>query len=141
MTDTTINTTYTFDTETIRENARKLWLTGFGFFGLVQDQFNTVQDRLGNVQDEMQKFFGELVERGEVVESDSREMINDLVSTYRRQAKEATSKVESEWDKQLEGVVARMNIPTSDDISKLTKKIDTLNRKVEALKKQQMPAA
>ena len=124
----------------LKENARTLMLAGFGLVGFAQDQVGSVTERFGNVQEEMMNFFGELVTRGEKVEAERREQATKFVETYRNRAKDTAGNVETELDKQMDTLVSRLNVPTADDITTLTKKLDSLNRKVTKLQKTQTEA-
>jgi len=81
-------------------------------------------------QEEVEAFVGRLVERGEIAEADGRKLMKDVLERRKGQAK----KVEDTLDKRVEGLLARMNIPTTDEIAGLSARIAELTRKVDELK-------
>lgn len=88
-------------------------------------------------QEEVEKFVGKLVERGEIAEKDGRKMIKDVLERRKKQAEEVRSETEEKFDKRLDEMLARLNVPTRDDIDGLSKQIETLTRKVNAIQKSQ----
>ena len=110
------------------DSAHKVLLVGLGAVGKGQDTVTNTQEELGNL-------FNKLVERGETVEKEGRKLFNETMEKRKKQTEEFTSKAESEWDKRIEEVLRRMNIPTKDDINVLVGKINLLNQKVDELKK------
>lgn len=81
-------------------------------------------------QEEVEEFVGRLVERGEIAEADGRKMMKDVLERRKKQAK----KVEDVFDKRAEELLARMNIPTTDEIAALSARIAELTKKVDELK-------
>lgn len=88
-------------------------------------------------QEEVEKFVAKLVERGEIAEKDGRKMIKDVLERRKKQAEEVRSETEEKVDRRLDEMLARLNVPTRDDIDSLSKQIATLTRKVNALQKNQ----
>ena len=103
------------------ENGRKLFLAGLGVVTLAQE--------------ELTELFNNLVERGTTTEEKTRSMVNDQVELRQKDAKKAAKKVEQEVEKRLENVLHFMNIPSKNDIEKLSRKVTTLNKKVNDLSK------
>jgi poly(hydroxyalkanoate) granule-associated protein len=81
-------------------------------------------------QEEVEEFVGRLVERGEIAEADGRKMMKDVLERRKKQAK----KVEELLDKRAEELLARMNIPTTDELAALSARIAELTKKVDELK-------
>ena len=101
------------------------------------DEHNKVQEALHRValatvgtlalvQDEFEHFINKAVERGEIAEKDARKQVQD-VSEKRKGAEKGV-------DKRFEEIVARLNIPTKNDITMLNEKIADLAKKVDSLK-------
>ncbi|GAB4157033.1 MAG: hypothetical protein Fur0021_25630 [Candidatus Promineifilaceae bacterium] len=109
-------------------NAHRLIQVGLGVVALGQEA-------LDGTQDWFVESFDKLVERGEALEKDGRRMLDDMFKRRKDQAQKATDKAETELDRRLEELLARMNVPTRDDIKELTAKVNALNRKVDELKK------
>lgn len=96
---------------------RKVLLAGVGAVALAQE--------------EVEEFVNRLIERGEIAEKDGRKLIDDI----RERRQKQTEKAEEELEGQIEDVLHRMNVPTKADIDALSRKITTLTKKVDELKK------
>lgn len=115
-------------TETVEENVNLL----------VENGHKVVLAGLGMVtlaQEELIQLFNTLVERGTVTEQKTRSMVSKQFENRQKDAKKAVKRVESEVEKRLEDVLHRMNIPSKNDIEKLSRKVTTLNKKVNDLSK------
>ncbi len=66
-------------------------------------------------------------------------MVKDVMERRKKQAEEVRSETEEKFDKRLDEILTRLNVPTRDDIEGLSKQIASLTRKVEALQKAQKP--
>ena len=104
-------------------------------------------------QDEIEDLANRLVERGSIAEADGRRMVNDVLKRRRKQMAKATGRAQEvatgmrdnlsegpkrladDMEQRIEGVLARMNVPTKDEIETLTSKVTALTRKVDELKK------
>ncbi|HEX6385199.1 MAG TPA: phasin family protein [Anaerolineae bacterium] len=86
-------------------------------------------------QDEVEDFVDKLVERGEIAEKDGRKLVNDIMERRKSKAQESTERVEEEFDRRMDSLLNRMNVPTKSDIEKLNTKITELSQKVDTLKK------
>lgn len=106
------------------DGLHKILLAGIGAVSLAQ----------GEVED----FVGKLVEKGEIAEKDGRKMLDDIDKKRKEQTdkvKKQTEKAEKELDKRLDGLLARLNVPTKSDIDGLNDKIAALTKKIDELKK------
>jgi polyhydroxyalkanoate synthesis regulator phasin len=100
------------ETNKLQEALHRVMLTAVGAVGLVQD--------------ELEHFVNKAVERGEMAEKEARKTVHDV--TEKRKG------AEKEVDKRFEDMLAKLNIPTKNDIAALNEKIADLTKKVEALK-------
>ena len=82
-------------------------------------------------QEEVEKIISRLVERGELAEQEGKKLFRDVMAKRKKDAKKA----EDEMSKQLEELLARMNVPTKSDIDALSAKVTALSKKVDELKK------
>jgi len=82
-------------------------------------------------KEEIEDLLDHLVERGEVVEKDSKKFINEVADKRKRK----TAKIEDEISKNLEGVLNRMNFSSKSDIDAVNQKIGDLSKKIDDLKK------
>jgi poly(hydroxyalkanoate) granule-associated protein len=109
------------ETNPLVETAHRILLAGIGAMALAQE--------------EIEDFVDKLVERGEIAEADGRKLIKDVVERRRKQAKEEAKKAEGALDQRVEEILARLNIPTKDEIEALSAKIGALTKKVDELTK------
>lgn len=112
------------------DTARKAYLAGLGIFSLTQEQF-------GNLFDNAEKITNDLVERGTKVEARSKKKINKLVKQQRKEVEERASEVEKRVSNYSSNLLNRLNLPTANEVEELNKKIASLTRKVERLRKLQ----
>jgi poly(hydroxyalkanoate) granule-associated protein len=104
--------------------AHKMLLAGIGAGALTKE--------------ETEKLLKRLVDRGQIAESESRQMMKEAMARRKKETKRAlrgAKRAEAEMDKHVEEVLGRMNIPTKAEIEALSAKITTLTRKVDELKK------
>ena len=80
-----------------------------------------------------EQFINKLVERGTIAEQDGRALINNMVEARTSQVKGGVKSVGEGADKRIEAVLTRMNIPSRNDINKLSGKISALAEKVDQL--------
>jgi poly(hydroxyalkanoate) granule-associated protein len=106
----------------LMESAHRIWLAGLG--------------ALAAAEEEGSKVFGRLVERGKDVESRSKQQVQDVKS----KAESAWSGVSDKVDEKVTAALHRLGVPTRDEISELSRKVEELNRKVEQLRPRVTPA-
>jgi poly(hydroxyalkanoate) granule-associated protein len=82
-------------------------------------------------QEELEALVNKLVERGELAEKDGKKLMGEMMD----KRKTKTADVSGEINKNIEGVLSRMNIPTKADVDVLGQKINALSKKVDELKK------
>lgn len=99
---------------------RRVLMAGVGAVALTQEQ--------------IEDFVGKLVERGEIADGDARKLISDVVERRKKTVQDSTRRAEEEFDKRIEGLLARMNIPSKNEIDALSDKISALSRKVDELR-------
>ncbi len=91
-------------------------------------------------KEEIEAIVNRLIEKGEIAESDGRELISDLMERRKKETEEAAEvaverkeKVEGMLDQRIESILNRMNIPSKNDVESLSSKISTLSTKVDEL--------
>lgn len=111
----------------LQESAHKIWLAGLG--------------ALSAAGEEGSRFFHTLVERGEGVETKGRKSFDKARGEVETKAKKAREQVESSvddlWEKmdeRLTEVMHRFGVPTREEIQALTRRVEELNAKIDALK-------
>ena len=116
-----IEETVNEDPNALLEAARRVLMAGVGVVVLAQE--------------EVEEFVNKLIERGEIAEKDGRKLINEVVENRKNQAQKTKQATQEEFDKRLESILDRLNMPTRGDIDTLNTKVTELTSKVEALKK------
>ncbi len=106
--------------------AREVWLAGLG--------------ALSTVEEEGSKLYKSLVGKGESFEKRGKEKIDELMSdvnaSYKKVEKkisESFKKTEDEFESNVTKVVKGLGVPTSDEVNKLSDRVQTLTKQVEAL--------
>lgn len=138
----------TAETNAMVDAARKVLLASLGAIVLAQEELGNfmgdTENFINKLVEDAEAFINKLVERGALAEKDGRQLISEMLEkrTHRSRetAHELVQRAESGLDKGMVDVLNRMNIPTKNDIEALTKKINTLSRKVDKLKKTQAEA-
>jgi len=105
----------------ISDSAHKIWLAGLG--------------ALVAAEEEGEKLFKTLVTRGKKLEqrvSKPVKKVKSGVSKAQDRAGKAFDEIESAVDQQVTAVLHRLGVPTRDEISKLTRKVERLTRAVDA---------
>ena len=75
-------------------------------------------------------FVNKLVERGQLAEQDGRTLVRDVMERRKNDARKA----EDEFEKRIDQLLHRMNVPTKSDVDALGAKIAALSKKVDELK-------
>jgi len=109
--------------EDIRESVNKIWLAGLG--------------ALAATEEEGTKIFNTLVEKGESYEIRGKKE----AAKVREQVESTVGKAESSWEKlgeafdeKVSGAIHRLGVPSGDEITTLTKRVEELTLKVDQLK-------
>ncbi len=103
----------------VRCAARRLYLATVGAFAVAGE--------------EADKFVDKLVDKGQAVEEEGRQLVRDRVEERREAAKE----FEQQVDERIEAVLERLNVPTKADIRDLNERVTQLSNKVDELTKSQ----
>lgn len=109
--------------EEIKESAHKIWLAGLG--------------ALAAAEEEGTKIFNTLVEKGEGYESRGKEelaKVKDKVEGAFGKAEGSWEKLGDAFDDKVAGAIKRLGVPSSAEITTLTKRVEELTLKVDQLK-------
>ncbi len=87
-------------------------------------------------QEQIEDFVNKLVERGEIADGDARKLLSDVLERRKSILQGGTKKAEEEYEKRVEGLLSRMNIPTKSEIDSLSVTIANLSDKVDQLNHQ-----
>lgn len=115
---------------TVAETARRVYLMGLGTVGVLQDELVDMAERAFNYGDK-------LITRGEEVEKGGRERLNSFINTQRDQVKSTVKTVETKVGEYSEAALHTVNAPTQSDVQDLSKKVASLNRKLDKMRKEQ----
>ncbi len=142
--ETVVDTAKTIVAEA-RENAHKAFSAGLGAVMWVNEE---VTDLVGEFRGKTEKQVDEamdsadsvttkMIDRGTNFQADARKRIEEVVESRRAALNERTDVVLSKFDGVVESLLTRVNLPTKDSIDQLNKKINTLGRKIDQVRKQQ----
>ena len=81
-----------------------------------------------------------LVERGEKLAHENRDRVNELVEMPQTVAKDTVKKANETLDKYSEQVLTRVHLPTVEQIETLTKKVGSVERKLDTVIKENAAA-
>ena len=87
-------------------------------------------------QEQIEDFVNKLVERGEIADGDARKLLSDVLDRRKSILQGGTKKAEEEYEKRVERLLSRMNIPTKSEIDSLSETIARLSDKVDELNRQ-----
>ena len=128
------------------EAVRKVFLASIGAAKIAQEEVTgfvtDTENYLNKIVEDTEAFVNKLVDKGAIAETDGKQLISDMVEKRKSVVEESRSKVNIniDLDGRVEGVLAKLNIPTKGDIDELSKKIGQLSRKVDNLRKVQEKA-
>jgi polyhydroxyalkanoate synthesis regulator phasin len=103
----------------ILESLRRVLLASVGVVALTIEEIGELVDKL--------------VERGEIAEQEGKKLVLEI----KEKRKKKTDEAEDVASSRVREALDRMDIPTKSDIEDLSKKIATLSKKVDDLKKAQ----
>lgn len=84
-------------------------------------------------QDELEDFVNRLIERGEIAEKDGDGLIQEL----KAKRKQKMEKGEELFQKRINYMLKKADIPSKSDVEMLNQKITNLSKKIDDLKKEQ----
>ena len=87
-----------------------------------------------------QEYRHTLVERGEKMAHENRGRVNELVEMPQTVAKDTVKKANETFEKYSEQVLTRAHIPTAEQIDHMTKKVGSVERKLDKVIKENAAA-
>lgn len=109
------------------DNVHKLFLVGLGAAAMAQDELVNL----------LEKF----VDHGEETEKKVVDSVNEMIDERKKEAEKANKRAEKEFNKRMENVLHRLNVPTRAEIRSLNTKITKLSKKIDELHQEQQPVA
>lgn len=105
--------------EGMAERGREVWLAGLG--------------ALATVEKEGARLFNTLVERGQTLEAEGRNRLGSAKEDLSARQKETAGKLEENVYSSVRGTMERLGVPTRTEMDALSKQVETLSRKLDAL--------
>lgn len=114
----------------IMDSAREIWLAGLGAFSVAQQES-------GKLVEQGSKLFDKLVAEGSKLEKQTRNAagsavegirggVESKVHAVKQQASDNWDKLESVFEDRVARVLGRMGVPTSDEVNKLSARVQKL---------------
>jgi poly(hydroxyalkanoate) granule-associated protein len=106
----------------VKESAQNFFLAGLGAISLANEKGS--------------RFFNDLIEKGKEFEFKSKDGIEnpqDKITEIKKMAESYGKTFESAMDEKVRKVIDKIGIPTREDISNLTKRVETLMANVEGI--------
>lgn len=117
----------------VMEFGRESFYMGLGVVDVVQENMHKWVDR-------GMEYRHTLVERGEKMAHENRERVNELVEMPQSVAKDTVKKANETLDKYSEQVLTRVHLPTVEQIETMTKKVGSVERKLDKVIKENATA-
>lgn len=101
---------------------------------------SVVQENVEELVKRGREYRHTLVERGEKMAEENRGRMNELVEMPQTVAKDTVKKANDALDKYSEQVLTRVHVPTVDQIETMTKKVNSVDRKLDKVIKENAAA-
>lgn len=119
----------------VRETAHKIWLAGLGAFSMAEQEGGKLYRSLikkGEQYEEIGKErFAGVRDKVEEFAETARDKAGEVAVEVEKRAGKAWSKVGDNLDDAVSGALAKVGVPTKDEITRLTRRIEELTRLVE----------
>lgn len=114
----------------IKESAQQIWLAGLGAFAKAQEEGSKVFEALvkegSSIQQRSKAFTEEKL--GEVGG-----MVSQVANDVAKQATHSWDKLEQVFEERVARSLKRLGVPTNRDVQDLIKRVEELNKNVQAL--------
>ncbi len=111
----------------LKDSVQKIWLAGLGALAVAEEEGS--------------KAFKSLLERGEEYEARGREQVSRVMDQVDGAKDKAKDKAEDQWSKveamindAVSRTMTKLGIPSRDEISELSKKVEALHKALENMK-------
>jgi len=112
-------------TEPLTESAHRIWLAGLG--------------ALATAEKEGSKLFRDLVAKGETFDASvqtpvrsARGKVRETIEEVRSRAGKTVERLESAFDDRVQDVLQRLGVPSRDEISSLSRRVERLTKAVDS---------
>lgn len=89
-------------------------------------------DVISKTEQDVKDFINKMVERGKLTPEEGKKIISDLLS----KVSENRAKIEKRAGESIEKTLHLINLPSKNEVEKLSKKVTSLTRRVNKLKKE-----
>ncbi len=121
----------------VLDSAREIWLAGLGAVSVAQAES-------GKLIEQGNKLFEKLVSEGKKLEKKTRNAaesavgdikgdVDSRVGAVRQQATDNWDKLENIFEDRVARVLGRLGVPTAEEVSKLSDRVESLSQRVSAL--------
>jgi poly(hydroxyalkanoate) granule-associated protein len=122
-------------TKQVKDTANKVWLAGLGAVAMAEEEGGKLFKGLVGKGKELEATGREKLEQAqktvETLAGAAKEKVETATTDVRGRASELLGKLEDEWDDRMARTLKRFGVPTRDEISRLTRRIEELTRLVE----------
>lgn len=125
------------NTKQIKESAKNAVLAGLGVVSIAQKEATKAYDKASK---EANEFYGKLLKEGKSFEKKSKKSVDKMTdkaeTKYNKVKNIATkqfTKIENVFETKVESALNKLDIPTSDDLKGLSKKVDTLIKEIKKI--------
>jgi len=98
----------------------------------VKEFWGGALDALTKTEKDVRGFINQMIDRGKLTPEEGKKILAELVSKFN----ENREKIESKANESVAKTLHMINLPTKQEVKVLEKKIGTLSRKVNKLKKE-----
>ena len=119
----------------VKETAHKIWLAGLGAFSMAEQEGGKLYRSLikkGEQYEEIGKErFDKVRDKVEAFAETARDKAGEVAGEVEKRAGKAWGKVGDNLDDAVSGALAKVGVPTKDEITRLTRRIEELTQLVE----------
>lgn len=121
--------------ERVKQSANRIWLAGLGAFAAAEEEggklFKNLVEKGKEFEKDGREQLDKVRERVEELAENAKERLGSATGDVRDRAGEAWEKVESNWEDRMAKAMHKLGVPTRDEISRLTRRIEDLTKLVE----------
>lgn len=136
------------NTKQMKESAKNAVLAGLGVVSIAQKEATKAYEKAtkevtknyDKATKEANKFYNTLLKEGKSLEKKSKKSVNQLTTKaeskfneYKGIANKRFNKLESAFDNKVESALHKLDIPTTDDLQGLSKRVDTLIKEIKKI--------
>lgn len=120
----------------VKKSANKIWLAGLGAFALAEEEggkmFRSLVKKGEALEERGKEQLGGLRDRVEELADAARSRATEVAGQVEKRAGKAWHKVEGNVDDAVNAALGKVGVPTRDEISRLTRRIEELTTLVAA---------